>query len=178
MAVMTAIAIASATAAVVGAGTAIYGMAQQKKASEQQAAYQSQAIDAQKRAEASRKQAMDLDANRRRREMVRNQIAANAQAQTVATNQGAGLGSGLPGAYGGISGRSGVNELGVNQNQQIGGEIFDANSAASDAYRGAAMAGSRASTAAGMTSLGSMMLTNSDTIGKVGGFFFPSTAAA
>lgn len=110
MPAFTSIAIAaSAGAAIVGTGVAGYGMMQQQKAQKEGLAYQQQAIDAQQKAEQARKAAMNLDASRRRREVVRNQVAANAQSQTAANASGAGLGSGLPGAYGGISGRSGVN---------------------------------------------------------------------
>src|SRR5262245_14983635 len=110
MALFTAIA---AAAAVGGLALSAVSMTQQAKYANEAAKANAAAIDQQKQAEAFRKQAMDLDATRRRREMIRNMIASNATAETVATAQGAQFGSALPGAYGGISGRTGVNELGV-----------------------------------------------------------------
>lgn len=163
-------------AAVAGVGISVYGMVQQQKAAKQQAEFQAQAIDAQKKSEALRKKAMDLDASRRRRELVRQQVSARAAAETVATNQGAQFGSVLPGAYAGIEGRTGVNAQGINQNQEIGAGIFANNATASDAYRNAALAGGNAATGAGLASLGGMLINNYETIGKVGSFFAPATA--
>ncbi len=160
-----------AAAAVAGVGIAGYGLIQQQHAAQQQAEFQAQAITAQQQAEDARRRAMDLDATRRRREFIRSQVAARARAATIATNQGSSFGSGLPGAYAGIEGRTGVSTLGVNQNQQLGGEIFDANASASASYRSAALAGGDAATGAGLTSLGGLLLTNNEKIGKVGSFF-------
>lgn len=71
-----------------------------------------------------RKAAMEVDARRRQLEIVRNNQRARSMAQTTATNQGAQMGSGLQGAYSGISGQSETNLLGVNQNLEIGRNIF------------------------------------------------------
>lgn len=71
-----------------------------------------------------RKMAMEVDARRRQLEVVRNNQKARAMSETTATNQGAAFGSGLQGAYGGIGGQSGTNFLGVNQNLEIGRNIF------------------------------------------------------
>lgn len=71
-----------------------------------------------------RKSAMEVDARRRQLEVVRNNQRARSMAQTTATSQGAQFGSGLQGAYGGIGGQSETNLLGVNQNLEIGRNIF------------------------------------------------------
>lgn len=173
MAVFTAIA---AVAAIAGLGLAVYSTIQQREATDRATEAQAAAISEQRRAEALRKQAMDLDATRRRREVVRNQVYSMARAEATATNQGAEFGSVLPGAFGGISGRSGVNELGINQNQELGGAIFDTNMRVSQHYETAARAGGDASMAAGLGSLGGMLLNNYRTIGQVGSWFAPSTA--
>jgi len=72
--------------------------------------------------------AMHLDANRRELEIVRQQQRARSLALATATAQGSSRGSGLQGGYGQISGQTGVNFLGVEQNRQIGQNIFDINS--------------------------------------------------
>lgn len=102
-----------------------------------QGAERSQAINKEilgleRRVERQRFQAMNLDARRRSLEILRLQQRARSQALSVATAQGAGQGSGLQGAYGGISGQTGVNYLGVQQNLQIGRNIFGLNSQITD----------------------------------------------
>lgn len=71
-----------------------------------------------------RKQAMELSARRQSMEVLRNNQRARSMALNSATNQGAQQGSGLQGGYGQISGQSGVNLLGINQNLEIGRNIF------------------------------------------------------
>lgn len=79
--------------------------------------------------EAQRMKAMQLDARRRQMEVIRNQQRYRAVGLTNATAQGAQFGSGLQGGYGQISGQSGVNLLGIQQNLQIGQDIFGLNQA-------------------------------------------------
>lgn len=81
--------------------------------------------------EAQRRQAMEIDARRNQLEIIRNQQRGRALALTAATAQGASRGSGLQGGYGQISGQTGVNLLGIQQNLQVGRNIFDNNAAIS-----------------------------------------------
>lgn len=100
--------------------------------SKQQAALQTETSKAiiaeQQKMNALRKQQMELDATRRQREIVRQSIAARSASLAVATAQGGNTtgSSALMGAYGGISGRTGVNTLGVTQNLEIGRGLFAA----------------------------------------------------
>lgn len=82
--------------------------------------------------EAQKAQAMELDARRQQLETIRNQQRGRALALTNATAQGASKGSGLQGGYGQVSGQTGVNELGIQQNLQIGENIFGLNTAISN----------------------------------------------
>jgi hypothetical protein len=75
---------------------------------------------------------MEVDARRQQLEIIRNQQRGRALGLTTATAQGAQRGSGLQGGYGQISGQTGVNLLGVQQNLQAGRNIFDANSNITD----------------------------------------------
>lgn len=154
--------------AAAGVAASAIGLFGASEANEQQAEYQRQALALQKQEQAERRKAMDLDARRRRREIIRQGIAARSLALTTATAQGAQFGSALPGAYGGIEGRTGVNTLGVNQNQEIGGRIFDLKGQINDAYAGAALAGSRAATGQAITQFGNTLLTNSQNLAKLG----------
>jgi hypothetical protein len=89
-------------------------------------------VGEQKEIEATKRQAMEIDAKRQQLEVIRNQQRGRALGLTTATAQGAGKGSGLQGAYGQISGASGVNLLGIQQNLQAGRNIFDSNAAITD----------------------------------------------
>lgn len=86
----------------------------------------------QKNIEATKRQAMEVDARRQQLEIIRNQQRGRALGLTTATAQGASKGSGLQGAYGQVSGQTGVNLLGVQQNLEAGRNIFDANSNITD----------------------------------------------
>lgn len=72
-----------------------------------------------------RQNQMNLDAVRRKRDIIRQAQVAQANATAVANNQGAGQSSALQGALAGISGQAGTNLLGVSQNQEIGNKMFD-----------------------------------------------------
>lgn len=84
----------------------------------------------------SNRQAMELQARRQSLEMIRNQQRARSIAVTTGVAQG-GSGavrgsSAVAGAYGQIGGQTGVNLMGVQQNLQIGRDIFAANQNTSD----------------------------------------------
>lgn len=166
--------------AVVGAAVSGYSAIQQQQAGKKQAQVQEQIIAEQRRAEELRKQQMELDAARRRREIVRKQIAARAVAQATATAQGAGQAgsSALPGAYGGISSKTNTDILGVDQNEEIGGKLFDINGNISNLYRQSAQYQSNEATYKGLFSLGGAMVNSAETIGKVGGYFVPSKSSS
>lgn len=145
------------TIGVIGLGLAATGIGTQVYAS-QKASKQQQELEAQ------RKQQMELDAERRKREIIRSQISARASALSTATNQGAAAGSVIEGAYGGISGRSNVNELGVNQNLQIGENISNLNAGLAKTY-GMQNLGS------GLTTFGEGLLKNEGAYNRVGTYF-------
>lgn len=77
--------------------------------------------------ERQKAQAMEVDARRQQLEVVRNQQRARAVGLTAATAQGASKGSGLQGGYGQASGQAGVNLQGIQQNLEIGRNIFGLN---------------------------------------------------
>src|SRR5688572_26066886 len=89
--------------------------------------------DAQKDAEKARKNAANLDANRRKRAVVREMQMQRSVALSNATVKGAGESSGLQGAYGSVSGQGLNNITGINQQQELGNQVFSANARATDA---------------------------------------------
>jgi len=156
--------------AVAGLAVAAGGAAISYSAAKSQSQANQSAIAAQQEAERQRQLQMNLDAARRKREIIRQSIAARSQALAVTTAQGAAGagGSSLAGAYGSIAGRTGANWLGVDQNQQIGNAIFSAHQDQLGAYQRAAAAGSMVALGQGLGSLGGAMVNNAGTFGKVG----------
>lgn len=122
-----------------------------------------QAAKASQRAERLRERQMELESNRQRRQIVRNMIRARAQALATTTAQGASGGSALGGAYGQIGQQAGENLVGVNQGQQIGAGIFQANRDIAGAEALAAFGG-------GISSLGGALFSNAESIGRIGQF--------
>jgi hypothetical protein len=158
--------------AIAGLGLSGAGMYQSYQGQKRQAASQQEAIRLQQQMDDQRKKAMELDAMRRKREMIRQSIAARSMALATTTALGASAegSSALPGSYGGIQGRTGVNELGVNQNLEIGRSMFGLQRGVSAAYQNAASAGSQVAMGQGLSSLGGTLLKNLDTFGRVGSF--------
>lgn len=163
-AISTIIAGIGVAASIAGTGMGIYGSMQQAKA-------QKESIAAQREAERQRQIAMNLDATRKKREMIRQAQVATANAQATANNQGAGQSSGLPGSLGAISGQSGVSMLGVEQNREIGNNIFAANARSSAAQMDAADSMSMQSLASGVGSLGGALVKNAGAIDRVGTYY-------
>lgn len=154
MAALTSILIGVGLAAS-AAGTVMNAQAQQKQAKAQQ------------KAENARQRAMNLDAQRRRRQVVREMQQARALALASANQQGAAApgSSALGGAYGQISGQAGTNILGINQNQELGNQVFAANREAGQAATQGAFGGA-------IESIGGMILRNQGEIARVGASLF------
>lgn len=140
MGIETSVALAIGGLILGGAGTAISYSASQDQAK------------ASERAEAARKKQAALDAERRRREIIRNAQLAQATRATNLTSAGVSLDSSASaGAYGQIAGAQGSQINDLSQNLALGYQIFDANAA----Y---AQAGAQASLGNSLFSLGSQMI--------------------
>lgn len=103
------------------------GTALQVVGSQQAAEAQKDSIASQKRAEAARMTQMQLDASRRKREIIRQGIVSRAQATAQATSQNAQHGTALPGALGAIGSNVGAGVQGVTAAQNIGETLFSEN---------------------------------------------------
>lgn len=170
---------AGAVAAGAGAYMNYAGAKKTAAAMKAQAAANDKALALQQQIEDKRQQAMNLDASRRKRALIRQAMQARAMALSTANAQGAANAgsSALPGAFAGIEGQMNFNGLGVAQNQSIGNDIFGLNRGVGAAYREAARAGSNtgatmSAAGAGLSSLGGAFLTNAGTIGRVGATVF------
>lgn len=100
------------------------------------------------KAEKLRSRMMQLEAMRKRRELIREGVVARAQATSNAVAQGAGEGSGLKGGIAQITNQQNRNVLASRQDEELGKGVFKANAA----Y---AKAGGMISIGQGISSLGS-----------------------
>lgn len=144
------------------------------------------AIEDQRQVEGISQTQMNLDATRRQREIIRSTQASLAQSHAVASAAGANTpgSSAFGGVVGSLSGREGVNLLGVSQNREAGNAIFGLHNDMYNAYKQASIdgyvpagtqvantSGSQAATAAGLGALGGVLTAGAGTIGKVGSYF-------
>lgn len=155
----------------IGLGIAAAGFVTSSVAAKKQAQANQQAIAAQQQAEALRLEAMKMDADRRRRQEIRQMIISRSQALATATNQGASQSSALPGAIGQISGRAGFGLEGINIAERTGQGLFDSNQDLFQAKLKANSASQLGQIGSGLTSLGGALLTNSTAIGNIGAGF-------
>lgn len=153
----TALSVAGTVASVAGAGVSYIGQTQQLKEQQKQ--------------EEVRNDAMKLDADRKRREIMRASARARAEALTVGTAQGAAApgGSAIPGAYGQIAGGVNNNLSNVNVAEEQGQAMFESNSRITSASRIAAAGGAASSIGAGLFSLGGALGKSASTLSAVGG---------
>ena len=161
----------SSIVAIAGVGLAAAGTVTNISASKKQNQANQQAIAAQQQAEALRLEAMKMDADRRRRQEIRQMIISRSQALAMANSQGASQSSALPGAFGQISGRAGFGFEGINIAERTGHGIFDANQNLFQARLKANSANQLGQIGSGLTSLGGAFLTNSTAIGNLSAGF-------
>ena len=165
----------------------------QNEANKKVRADQAIVLDAQQKIEGINFQQMNLDATRRQREILRQSAAARSAALTSmtatgASNPGSSASGGVTGA---VSGREGVNLLGVTQNQDAGAAIFGQHAIMFDAYKRIneesyvppAMqlpntSGSLAATGAGLSALGGVMVKSEGLFDKIGTYFSGGTGTA
>jgi hypothetical protein len=162
---------AFATATIIGAiglATSVAGGVVQYAGQQQQQAAQKKMIAASQRQEAIRQQQMSLEADRKRRQAIREGIISRGNALNTAANQGVSGGSSvMEGAFGTIEGQTGRNVKGINQNEAFGGDMFEANMQESAARSKAADGASLASTGSGLSSLGGAIFSNAGKIAAI-----------
>lgn len=132
----------------------LVGTGIQVAAAKKQQEAQKQALNAAQQAELIRQQAMEADATRRRREVVRQGIIQRAQAQSATTSAGAESGSALGGAYGQVGNVVGTSIGGIEVNRSAGEALFSANRDMLEARKSEADAGFMSGLGQGISSLG------------------------
>lgn len=156
----------------VGLGMSLFGASKSSSASSNIASASQQQFALESQVNDQRKAAMELSARRQSTEIFRNAQKARSMALVNATSQGAQGGSGIQGGYGQISGESNFNLAGVQQNLQIGQNIFGLDNQINQ--QKSAIAGFQADQASGqgISSLGGSLMKASGTLGSLGGNFF------
>lgn len=130
---------------------------------------------ASKRAEAAREQQMQLDAQRRRRQAIREGLMARSMNLAIGAAQGAQGSSSLASATGGATGMAMENQQGITSAEVIGGRVFGANrdyfNASQRGQAGMAMGNA-------ISSLGGALVSNAGTISRLGEYYTnrPQTA--
>lgn len=130
---------------------------------------QKKVIGEQQKQETLREKSMELDARRRQRDIIRQGIIAKSQALSVGTNQGAGQGSGLQGAYGQIAGQTNWSLSGVDSALSTGHEMFASNRQMLDYRKDEADAGARMAIGSGLSSLGGKVAGSATGLGNIFG---------
>lgn len=152
----------------IGLGMQIFGGigasedAQKQAQISQQVSVEERAINEQKR------QQMQLTAKRQQLEIFRNNQRARAQATNAATQQGASLGSGLQGGLAQVQDQSMFNALGINQNLEIGQNIFSHNDAISGLKAQSASVAADQAADQGLMSLGGSIIKAGPIVGAFG----------
>ena len=153
MAFVTSTIIAAIGLAIAGVGAAVTFTGAQK------------AAKAQKRQEGIRRQQMDLDITRKRREAVRKMLAARALGISNATNQGAvATDSAVVGGISQAVQTANVSSMELGQNAQLGGDMFSANAQEANGRGISSLGGA-------MQSWGSGMISNAKQISRLGAGF-------
>lgn len=158
----------SAGLQVIGLGLQLYGgIEASRKAHEAANINVGIAADEQK-INAQKQEAMQLSSRRQQLEVFRNQQRLRAQATNAAVNQGAQFGSGLQGGLAQVDDQSLFNAQGINQNLEIGQNIFGINNDISSKKMQLAQIGADQATATGVSSLGGALVKDGPVIGQLG----------
>lgn len=153
---------------VVGLGLQIFGASEGASAAKQAASIQRGIAADEQKINEQRKQQMLLESSRKQLEIFRNNQRQRALATAAAVNQGASFGSGLQGGLAGVTNMSLFNSQGINQNVEIGTNIFGINDAISQKKMQLADVQAQQAEAAGWASLGGSLMKAGPTFGSLG----------
>lgn len=153
---------------VVGFGLQLFGMSQANEAAQQSSSIKKGIAQDEQRINEQKRQQMLLESSRKQMEIFRNMQRQRAMATAAAVNQGASGGSGLQGGLAGVTGQSLFNSLGINQNVELGQNIFSINNDISSKKMQLADVETQQSEAAGWASLGGSLIKAGPTFGALG----------
>lgn len=159
---------AIAAIAAIGVAASVAGTFMQMSAASKQAKAQKEATRAEMAAEENRRRAMELDAQRKKRETIRDTQVARAQAIAAGTNQGASESSAVLGGVAQIQGSGNDQFQGINNAREFGSAIFSNNQAKLAADLKYASAGAAGSIGRGISSLGGALVSDIDMFKRIG----------
>lgn len=159
----------SAISGGVGLGMKIFGMDSASKAASAAYGIESNITGLQQQVNNQKQQQMELSARRGQLENFRNAQRLRAQGTNAAVNQGAQFGSGLQGSLAQNTSQSLFNSQGINQNLEIGRNIFGLNNQISSQNLALSKVKSDMSTDQGWANLGGSLMQSSGSIGNVAG---------
>ena len=153
----------------IGLAMKLYGQFSASSAANQAYGIETKIAGLQQQVNDQKQRQMELSARRSQLEIYRNSQRLRAQGIQSAVNQGAQYGSGLQGSLGQNTAQAYWNLQGVNQNLQIGENIFGLNNQISEQNMALSRVRSNMQTDQGWASLGGSLLQSSGTIGNIGG---------
>ncbi len=148
-----------------GLGLSLFGGVKQADVAKQTAQVSMGIAADEQQVQVQKQQQMELEANRAQLQNFRNVQQAQARSLAGATSQGAQFGSGLQGGLASAADQGGVNALGINQNLEIGRNIFGIDTDISGKRIQLAQLGGQAATDQGLQSLGGALLKAGPIIG-------------
>jgi hypothetical protein len=147
-----------------GLGLNFLGMSQANAAAKKQAQLE-------QRAEEVRSRQVQLEAQRQRRQVIRQALAKQAQARVIATNEGAQSGSALQGVENAISNQASGAIQNTNAAVENAKTMFGINAEISRARIAQAEGNQTSQLGTGLSSLGGNLMQNSGTFNKLIGLF-------
>lgn len=159
----------SAAFGLIGLGTSLFGSIGQSSVAHQTAQVSGDIAQQEGLVNDQRKQQMELQGRRQQLENIRNTQRARALGTAAAVNQGASMGSGYGGGQAEAYATGGTNEVGINQNLQIGRNIFGLDDKISQDKIQLASLGGQAATDAGIANIGNSIFKSAGTLGNLFG---------
>lgn len=156
--------------AAVGLGLQVFGGASAASKAHEAYGIQQKITGLEGQVNEQRRTAMELSARRQSMEIFRNNQRARSLAVNNATNQGASYGnsSGLPGGLAQVADQSMFNLQGVNQNLELGRNIFGLDGQISQQKLALTGVQGEMATDQGIAQLGSSITGSAGTLGKIG----------
>lgn len=160
--------------ALAGVATSVMGGQAAAQASAQQAKISGQISGLDMQVNAQKQQQATLTYQRQQMQTIRNTQLARSMALTSATSQGAQFGSGLSGGLAQIGGQANTDQLNLNQNYQIGQNVFGLDNQIDQLKMQMASVGGQMATDQGIMGIGQGITQSAGAISRITAGFGPS----
>lgn len=151
----------------IGLGTSLFGSHGQSETAHQTAVVSQDVAKQEGLVNDQRRQQMELQGRRQQLENIRNTQRARALGTAAAVNQGANLGSGYSGGQAEAFDTGATNAIGINQNLEIGRNIFGLDDKISADKQQLASLGGDAAKYAGIANFGNSIFKSSGMLGQL-----------